>query len=137
MILDPITAFLGDTSDQCNTDVWKLLSMLTRLADELKFAVLVLSHLRKKEGAAIHRAMGSLAFVASARTAWTIANDPADAAVACFCLLKTTSPPTSRDWPSRSNQMQRTCAPIIHWLPDTIEARATQSGVQPPAGRSR
>ena len=52
---------------------------LATLARERNLAVLVVSHFRKKEGAAIHRTMGSLAFVAAARAAWVVRKDPADA----------------------------------------------------------
>jgi len=124
VILDPITAFLGDTSDQCNTDVWKLLSSLARLAHNLQFAVLAISHLRKKEGAAIHRAMGSLAFIASARTAWAIAKDPADANTRLLLPLKNNLAPGAKGLAFTIESPEAGRAPIIRWLPDTIDARA-------------
>jgi hypothetical protein len=124
VILDPITAFLGDTSDQCNTDVWKLLSALTRRADQQNFAVLAVSHLRKKEGAAIHRALGSLAFIANARTAWAIAKDPADPDRRLFVPLKNNLAPDANGLAFTIESNAAGSARVIRWLPDIVEARA-------------
>lgn len=41
-------------------------------------AVLAVTHLRKSPGAAVHRAIGSIAFAAAARAVWAIAPDPED-----------------------------------------------------------
>jgi hypothetical protein len=124
VILDPITAFLGDTSDQCNSDVWKLLSSLASLARKRNFAVLAVSHLRKKEGAAIHRAMGSLAFIAAARAAWTIANDPADASRRLLLPLKNNLAPDAKGLAFTIESNAAGHAPVVRWLPEPIEARA-------------
>jgi hypothetical protein len=124
VILDPITAFLGDTSEQCNTDVWKLLSALTHRAEEQSFAVLAVSHLRKKEGAAIHRALGSLAFIANARTAWTIVKDPVDRNRRLFVPLKNNLAPDANGLAFNIESNVAGSVPVIRWLPDAIEARA-------------
>jgi hypothetical protein len=124
VILDPITAFLGDTSDQCNSDVWKLLSALTHHAEEQNFAVLAVSHLRKKEGAAIHRALGSLAFIANARTAWTIAKDPADPNRRLLVPLKNNLAPDASGLAFNIESNVAGSVPVIRWLPGAIETRA-------------
>jgi hypothetical protein len=77
-VIDPISAFLGNTNEQTNADVRSLLAALAGIARERDIAVIIVSHLRKKEGAAIHRTMGSLAFVAAARAAWVLCQDPTD-----------------------------------------------------------
>ena len=51
---------------------------LADLASSYQLAVVAVTHLRKGEGAAIYRAMGSLAFVAAARSAWMITKDRHD-----------------------------------------------------------
>jgi hypothetical protein len=123
IILDPITAFFGDTSSRSTGNVWKVLSNLSWLAASANLAVLAISHLRKKEGAAIHRAIGSLAFVAAARAAWTIATDPADASRRLFLPLKNNlaESATGLAFTIESNT---TGGPVVRWLPETIEARA-------------
>jgi putative DNA primase/helicase len=122
IIIDPITAFLGDTSDQCNGDIWKLLSSLASLARKHNLAVLAVSHLRKKEGAAIHRAMGSLAFVAAARAVWTIAGDPADNNKRLLLPLKNNLAPNAQGLAFTIESHQSNRAAVVRWLPDVVEA---------------
>jgi putative DNA primase/helicase len=72
VVIDPINAYLGSS----NADVQALLYTLTTIARERDVAVLIVSQLRKKDGAAVYRAMGSVAFVAAARASWAICKDP-------------------------------------------------------------
>ena len=124
IILDPITAFFGDTSNRSTGNVWKVLSNLSWLAASANLAVLAISHLRKKEGAAIHRAIGSLAFIAAARAAWTIATDPADASRRLFLPLKNNLAESAGGLAFTIESSPSSGGPIVRWLPDTIEARA-------------
>lgn len=78
VIIDPISAYLGRASENANAEVRSLLSPLALLATQRQLAVLVVTHLRKEEGAALYRTMGSLAFIAAARSAWVICKDPAN-----------------------------------------------------------
>jgi hypothetical protein len=75
VIIDPITAYLGKTDSHVNAEVRSALAPLAALAAERRVAILGVSHLRKGEGMAIHRTMGSLAFVAAARAAWAVVRD--------------------------------------------------------------
>jgi hypothetical protein len=124
VILDPITAFLGDSSDQSSADVWKLLSALASLARKHNFAVLVASHLRKKEGAAIHRALGSLAFVAAARAVWTIVKDPDDANKRLLVPLKNNLAPDTKGLAFTIKTHEPTQAAVVDWLQGAVEATA-------------
>jgi KaiC/GvpD/RAD55 family RecA-like ATPase len=79
VIVDPVSAFLGRTDSHNNAEVRSLLAALGRLAAEMRFAVLVVSHLNKVTGtSAVYRITGSLAFVAAARAVFAIARDPED-----------------------------------------------------------
>jgi hypothetical protein len=124
VILDPITAFLGDSSDQSSSDVWRLLSALASLARKRNFAVLAVSHLRKKEGAAIHRALGSLAFVAAARAVWTVAKDCADAKKRLLLPLKNNLAPDAKGLAFTIKTHEPTQAAVIGWLQGAVEATA-------------
>jgi putative DNA primase/helicase len=55
-----------------------LLGPLAALAAERNLAVLAVTHLRKEEGAAMYRTMGSMAFIAAARAAWIVCKDKDD-----------------------------------------------------------
>jgi putative DNA primase/helicase len=79
VVVDPISAYMGRVNTHCNAEVRALLAPLSTLAAEKRIAVLAVTHLRKGEGAAMYRAMGSLAFVAASRAAWVVVRDKHDA----------------------------------------------------------
>jgi putative DNA primase/helicase len=124
IILDPITAFFGDTSNRSTGNIWKILSNLSWLAASANLAVLAVSHLRKKEGAALHRAMGSLAYIAAARAAWTIASDPADAGRRLFLPLKNNLAESAAGLAFTIESSPSSGGPVLRWLPDPVETRA-------------
>jgi hypothetical protein len=79
VVIDPITAYLGDTDSHKNAEVRALLAPLSELAAKHGVAVVCINHLNKGNGNdAQLRIMGSLAFVAAARAAWIVAKDPED-----------------------------------------------------------
>ena len=78
VILDPITAYLGGTDSHKNAEIRSLLAPLSDLASNHGVAVVAVTHNRKGDGSAIHRAMGSLAFIAAARAAFSVGKDPGD-----------------------------------------------------------
>ena len=79
LIIDPITAYLGETDSYKNAEVRALLSPLSELAAKHNLAVLAISHLNKAAGQdPLMRVSGSLAFVAAARAAFLVAQDPND-----------------------------------------------------------
>ncbi|HUW32276.1 MAG TPA: AAA family ATPase, partial [Planctomycetota bacterium] len=78
VVLDPISAFLGRADSHVNAQVRGLLVPLQALAARYRVALLAVTHLRKGDGIAIHRAMGSLAFVAAARASYAACKDKND-----------------------------------------------------------
>jgi RecA-family ATPase len=76
IVIDPISAYLGGVDSHSNAEVRGLLSPLASLAAKDGVAVLVVTHLRKSAGAAIYRAISSIAFAAAARAVWAVASDP-------------------------------------------------------------
>lgn len=83
IVIDPISAYLGDEEGHSNTKVRNLLAPLSKLAQDFGVAVVAVTHLNKGgqgggAGSAIYRAMGSLAFTAAARTVHLVARDPED-----------------------------------------------------------
>ena len=82
IVIDPISAYLGDDEGHSNTKVRNLLAPLAKLAQDLNVAVVAVTHLNKgggqNAGSAIYRAMGSLAFTAAARTVHLVVRDPED-----------------------------------------------------------
>ncbi len=72
VIVDPVSAYMGKADSHNNAEVRGMLAPLAALAAEERVAILAVTHLRKGEGAALYRAMGSLAFVAAARAVWVV-----------------------------------------------------------------
>ena len=89
VIIDPISAYLGEVDGHSNAQVRGLLSGLSRLAAKHGPAVVCVTHLNKSgAGKAVYRMMGSLAFTAAARIAWLISKDPDDSDRRLMVLMK-------------------------------------------------
>jgi archaellum biogenesis ATPase FlaH len=78
IVIDPLSAYLGGVDSHSNAEVRGMLAPLVALAARLGVAVLCVTHLRKSAGAAIYRAISSIAFAAAARAVWAVAPDPED-----------------------------------------------------------
>jgi putative DNA primase/helicase len=77
VVIDPITAYLGDIDSHKTADVRGLLAPLCELASIHNTAIIGVSHLNKTAGAqALMRVTGSVAFVAAARAAYLVTTDP-------------------------------------------------------------
>lgn len=76
VVMDPVSCYLGtDADSHKNSDVRALLAPLSELASRRGIAVVAVTHLRKGEGPAMYRSMGSLAFVAAARAVFLVCKD--------------------------------------------------------------
>ena len=74
VVIDPISAYLGKIDSNKNTDVRATLAPLASLAEELNISVLCISHLNKaKNGDALSRVSGSIAFTALSRASFLVA----------------------------------------------------------------
>lgn len=78
VIVDPISAYLGDTDSHVNAKVRGVLAPLAQVAQILRFAVVALDHLSKSNRPALYRPNGSIAFTAAARAVWFFARNPDD-----------------------------------------------------------
>jgi putative DNA primase/helicase len=80
VVVDPISAYLGDADSHKNAEIRALLAPLGDLAAKHGAAVVAVSHFNKAgQQDALLRVMGSLAFVAAARAAYAVVkyqNDP-------------------------------------------------------------
>jgi putative DNA primase/helicase len=80
IIIDPLSAYLGNGLDaHRDNDVRGVLSPLCAIAEKNNIAVVGVMHLNKNTtGKAVYRALGSIAFLAAARTVWMVTTDPND-----------------------------------------------------------
>jgi hypothetical protein len=89
VVIDPISAYLGDTDSHKNADVRGLLAPLGELAARHNVAIIGVSHMSKAAGAkALMRVNGSPAFVAAARAAYLVTVDPQDKTRRLFLPMK-------------------------------------------------
>jgi putative DNA primase/helicase len=88
IVIDPISAYLGGVDSHSNAEVRGILAPLAALAARFGVAVLCVTHLRKSAGAAIYRAISSIAFAAAARAVWAVASDPEDGDRRLFLAVK-------------------------------------------------
>jgi putative DNA primase/helicase len=89
IVIDPISAYLGNTDSHKNAEVRALLSPLGELASKYGVAIICISHLNKStNNDALMRVTGSLAFVAAARAAFLVVQDPDDNDKRLFLSMK-------------------------------------------------
>lgn len=89
IIVDPITAFLGETDSYVNAEVRALLHQLSKVAAEFEVAVVCVTHFNKSSnGGPMNKITGSLAFVAAARAAFVVIKDEQDEKRRLFLPVK-------------------------------------------------
>ena len=88
-----------------------------------------MTHLRKSEGKAIYRAMGSLAFVAAARAVYAVAADPEDASERrrLFLPLKNNIGNDREGFAYARDVEDEDGVPTVKWEPEPIAITAEQA----------
>ncbi len=77
LVVDPVTAYLGDVNSHRDSDVRGALAPLAAAAEEAGVAVVLVRHLNKGTGtSALYRGGGSIAFAGVARVVWVAGTDP-------------------------------------------------------------
>ena len=88
LIIDPVSGFMGSVDSHNNAEVRGVLSLLAKLAEKHGVAVVAITHLSKGQGKALHKVMGSLAYIAAARSGWIVDSDPDDDQRRLFLSVK-------------------------------------------------
>jgi hypothetical protein len=112
VIIDPISSYMLKVDSHKNTEVRSVLEPIGEMAERLKVGVLATSHLSKGDGKAINRIIGSIAFVAAARAAFTVVEDPEVEGRRLFLSIKNNIAPPQRGLAFRLEQRE-VCAGII------------------------
>lgn len=81
VVIDPISAYLGRTDSHKNSEVRGVLEPVSAMAARKSVAVLSITHFSKSNAStttnALHRFVGSIAFVGAPRAAFAVIEDPA------------------------------------------------------------
>lgn len=89
LVLDPVTAYLGNTNANSNANVRSALSPLVVLAAKHEVTVIGINHHNKRQDmVAMYRGLGSTAFVAQARSVWAVITGVDDRETRIFCPVK-------------------------------------------------
>jgi KaiC/GvpD/RAD55 family RecA-like ATPase len=79
VIIDPISSYMGKTDSHKNAEVRGALEPLSEMAERIKVAILSIKHLSKTgtghNRKALHRFIGSIAFVGAPRAAFAVIED--------------------------------------------------------------
>lgn len=89
VVIDPLSAYLGDKDSYKDAEVRRVLGPLAMMAERTGVAVVGIMHLNKNEQRkALYRALNSIAFVAAARAVFAVAEDPDTEGRVLFLPLK-------------------------------------------------
>jgi putative DNA primase/helicase len=79
VIIDPISSYMGKTDSHKNSEVRGALEPLSEMAERMKVAILSITHFSKSGSGntskALHRFIGSIAFVGAPRAAFAVIQD--------------------------------------------------------------
>jgi len=79
IVFDPITAYLGNLEGNKNVQIRSALGPLATFSEKFNVATIGISHLNKDQAKkALYRALGSVAFTATARSVWLVQQDEDD-----------------------------------------------------------
>ncbi len=125
VVIDPVTAYLGGVDSHKNAEIRGVLSPLGALAEKYGVAIVGVTHLNKSGGGpAIYRAMGSLAFVAAVRTAWSVSKDKDDPDRRLLLPIKNNIAPDTGGLAYRIESTGLGADPVVAWEPDAVEVSA-------------
>lgn len=92
IIIDPITAYIGNLKENHSSEVRNFILKLNKLAKDNDLAIILNTHLRKKSGEGISSAadeiLGSIAWSSTVRSAFAIARHPDDESTILFMSSK-------------------------------------------------
>lgn len=116
-VIDPISAYLGKIDSHKNAEVRGVLKQLAVIASKRRCAIVCVSHLSKStKSAAIYRTIGSLAFVAAARSAWVIVKDRDDEKRRLILPIKNNIGPDNQGMAYRLNSWEKNDdVAVVNW----------------------
>jgi putative DNA primase/helicase len=133
IIIDPISAYMGGADGNGNVETREVLEPLAEMANRLGIAVVAVTHLNKGGAggqSALNRFAGSIAFIATARSAYLIIEDPDDENRRLFLEAKNNLGPKSKGLAFRVEQRligDDILASNISWETDHVTASVDEA----------
>jgi putative DNA primase/helicase len=133
IIIDPVSAYMGGADGNGNVETREVLEPLADMANRLGIAVVAVTHLNKGGAggqSALNRFAGSIAFVAAARSAYLIVEDPEDENRRLFLQAKNNLAPKSKGLAFRVEQRliaDDIVASNISWESDHVMASVDEA----------
>jgi hypothetical protein len=126
IFIDPVSAYLGGADGHRNDEIRGKLAPWAKLAADYDTAIVMVTHMSKGGGAgAMYRAMGSLAFVAAARSAWLVVKDKEDSRRRLFLPAKNN---LGNDESGLAYTLRDAMgAPVVDWERDKVNVSANDA----------
>jgi putative DNA primase/helicase len=138
VLIDPISAYFGKGVDgHKDIDVRTVLAPVTDMASQSRVAILTVAHFNKGGGhvaaKALHKFMGSIAFVAAPRVAFAVIEDPEDGTRRLFLHAKNNLAPPP---PGLTFRVEKSYATLLNegistssviWGADSISMTADEA----------
>ncbi len=125
IVVDPISAYMGNSNTHRDADVRRVLGPLVALAQKYGVAILGIMHMNKSEAAAIYRASGSVAFVALARVALVVALDKHDPERRIIASLKNNLSPLAPSLAFRVDSGDKEVGANLKWETGPVQIDVT------------
>lgn len=134
IVIDPISSYMGKTNSHKNTEVRGVLEPIAEMAERTRLAVCSVTHFSKpnagKATKALHKFIGSIAFVAAARAAFALLEDPNDKDRRLFLHAKNNLAEPPQGLAFRLEQVvvrEGIVTSRIDWEPDPITSTADEA----------
>ena len=134
IVIDPISSYMGKTDSHKNTEVRGVLEPIAEMAERTRVAVCSVTHFSKpnagKATKALHKFIGSIAFVAAARAAFAVLEDPNDKDRRLFLHAKNNLAEPPQGLAFRLEQVivgEGIVTSRVDWEPDPITSTADEA----------
>ncbi len=134
VVIDPISSYMGKTDSHKNADVRGVLEPVAEMAERTRVAVWTVTHFRKPNVGtatkAYHKFIGSIAFVAAARAAFAVLEDPNDKDRRLFLHAKNNLAEPPQGLAFRLEQVivgEGIVTSCIDWEPEPITTTADEA----------